>query len=79
MNYTPGIKTTEFWITAVLNIAGSILAIFAAYGLIKADETDLWLTLVQSLAITIIPLALAIVNSAYIQSRAQVKTGKKPE
>ena len=79
MDPKPGIKTTEFWITSVLNITGSILAIFAAYGLIKAEETDLWLTLVQSLAVTVIPLSLAIVNSSYIQSRAQVKTGPKPE
>lgn len=69
-----GIKTSEFWITAVVNIAGSILAIFAAYGLVKADETNLWLTLVQSLAVTVIPLTMAIVSSSYIQSRAKVKT-----
>lgn len=71
----PGIKTTEFWVTAIVNIAGSVLALLAAYGLVKAEETDLWLTLVQSLAVTVIPLSLAIVNSAYIKSRAQVKTG----
>lgn len=76
MNPKPGIKTSEFWITAVSNIAGSILAIFAAYGLVKQEETDLWLTLVQSLAITIIPLSLAIINSSYIQSRSQVKTNE---
>ena len=75
MEPKPGIKTTEFWITAVINIAGSILAIFAAYGLINAEETDVWITLVQSLAITVIPLAMAIVSSSYIQSRSQVKTG----
>ena len=74
MNPKPGIKTTEFWLTAVSNIAGSILAIFAAYGLVKQTETDLWLTLIQSLAITIIPLSLAIINSSYIQARSQVKT-----
>ena len=75
MDTKPGIKTTEFWLTAASNIAGSILAIFAAYGLVKQEETDLWLTLIQSLAITIIPLSLAIINSSYIQSRSQVKTG----
>lgn len=76
MTPKPGIKTTEFWITAISNIAGSILAIFAAYGLVKQEETDLWLTLIQSLAITIIPLSLAIINSSYIQSRSHVKTGQ---
>ena len=79
MNAKPGIRTTEFWITAVVNIAGAVLAILAARGLVKAEESDLWHTLVQSLAVTVIPLALAIVNSAYIKSRAQVKTGTKSE
>ena len=79
MNPKPGIRTSEFWITAVVNIAGAILAILAARGLVKAEDSDLWLTLVQSLAVTVIPLAMAIVNSAYIQSRAQVKTGNNSE
>lgn len=68
-----GIRTTEFWLTAVVNIAGAIIAILAAYGLIKEEDTGLWLSLTQSLAIAIIPLALAIVNYAYISSRGKVK------
>ena len=68
-----GIRTTEFWLTAVVNIAGAIIAILAAYGLIKEEDTGLWLTLIQSLSVAIIPLALAIVNYAYISSRGKVK------
>ena len=80
MNPKPGIKTTEFWITITVNIAGSILAILAAYGLIKQEHTTLWLTLIQSLAVAIIPIALALVNSAYISSRGKVKASAgKPE
>ena len=70
-----GIKTTEFWLTAVVNIAGAVLAILAAYGVVARETTDLWLVLIQSLAVAVIPLALAIVNYAYINSRANVKTG----
>jgi len=73
MNPKPGIKTTEFWITSIANIAGAILA---AYGLIKAEETTLWLTLVQSIAVAVIPVALAIVNYAYIKNRGTVKAAK---
>ena len=74
MEPKPGIKTSEFWITAVVNIAGAIIAIMAAYGLIKSEEQALWLQLVQSLSVAVIPLVLAIVNYAYINSRAKVKT-----
>ena len=74
MEPKPGIKTSEFWITAVVNIAGAVIAIMAAYGLIKSEEQALWLQLVQSLSVAVIPLVLAIVNYAYINSRAKVKT-----
>lgn len=76
MNSKPGIKTTEFWITVTVNIAGAILSILAAYGLIKQEYTTLWMSLVQSLAVAVIPLALALVNYAYIDSRGKVKAAE---
>ena len=77
MNPKPGIRTTEFWLTAVVNIAGAILALLAAYGLIKQEQIDLWMSVIQSLAVAVIPLALALVNYAYIASRGRVKAGSK--
>ena len=71
----PGYRTTEFWLTAIVNIAGAIIAILAGRGLMTSEDGDLWLVLVQSIAVAIIPLALAIVDAAYIQSRGSVKTG----
>ena len=73
MNQKPGIKTSEFWLTAVVNIAGSVLGILAAYGLVKQEHSSLWLSLINSLAVAIIPLALALVNYAYINGRSRVK------
>ena len=73
MNPKPGIKTTEFWITAIVNIAGAVIAILAAYGLIKSEQQALWLQLVQSLSVAIVPIVLAIVNYAYINGRSKVK------
>ena len=75
MDIKPGYRTTEFWLTAIVNMAGAIIAILAGRGLMTSDEGDLWLVLIQSIAVAIIPLALAIVDAAYIQSRGSVKTG----
>ena len=75
MTPKPGIHTTEFWLTAAANIAGTIIALLAGYGLITNDEGKLWLALLQSLILAIIPLALAFMNGRYIQSRTAVKTG----
>jgi len=73
MEPKPGIKTTEFWLTAATNIAGAVIAILAAYGLIKQEHSALWLSLTQSLAVAVVPIALAIINYAYISSRGKVK------
>ena len=74
MKTKDGIYTTEFWLTAVLNIAGAVIALLAGYGLLREEDGRLWLNLVQALAVLVIPLALARVNAAYIRSRAQVKS-----
>lgn len=74
MSAKPGYKTTEFWITAISNIIGASLAILAARGLLSQEESALWLTLVQSIAIAVIPITLAFINGRYINSRASVKT-----
>ncbi len=73
MNPKSGIHTSEFWLTATVNIAGAVLAVLAAYGYIKAENQELWLSLVQALAVAVIPVVLAIVNYAYIESRGKVK------
>lgn len=75
MTPKPGIHTSEFWLTAVANIAGAIIALLAGNGLMTNEEGKLWLALFQALALAIIPLALAFMNGRYIQSRTAVKTG----
>lgn len=74
MTPKPGIYTSEFWLTAVANICGALLALLAGYRLITQEEGALWLALAQALAAAIVPLALAYTNGRYIDSRAQLKT-----
>jgi hypothetical protein len=69
-----GVKTSEFWLTFIANVVGSIVAILAARGLLTQEEGDLWMALIQSIAVGVIPLALAYVNGQYIQSRRDIKT-----
>jgi len=74
MEPKPGYKTTEFWITAVANIGGTVVALLVGYGILKEEEGKLWLALLQALALAIIPLVLAFINGRYIQSRAEIKS-----
>jgi membrane protein DedA with SNARE-associated domain len=74
MTPKPGIQTSEFWLTAVTNICGAIVALLAGYGLISREEGELWLALAQALALAVIPLALAYTNGRYIEGRTIVKS-----
>ncbi len=73
MEIKAGFRTSEFWITAVVNIAAAVIGILAARGLVSSEEQSLYLALVQSLAVVIAPLVIAIVTGKYIESRAVVK------
>ena len=70
MTPKPGIQTSEFWLTAVTNVCGAIVALLAGYGLISSEEGELWL----ALALAVIPLALAYTNGRYIEGRTIVKS-----
>lgn len=68
-----GYKTTEFWLTAVVNIAAAVVAILAFRGLMASQEGDLWVKLVQAIAAAVAPLVMGVVTAAYTQARAKVK------
>jgi hypothetical protein len=72
----PGIKTTEFWITSIVNIVMAVMAILAVRGLVSEQEADLYTTLAQAVIATVAPLVIAFTSGRYINSRAQVKTNK---
>jgi hypothetical protein len=68
-----GIKTTEFWLTAVVNIAAAVVAILSFRGLMSGQEGELWVTLVQAIAAAVAPLVMAVVTAAYTKGRTIVK------
>jgi hypothetical protein len=70
----PGYRTSEFWITVVVNLAAAVLAVVAHYGLLTDDESALWLALVRAAAAIAAPLVMAIVSREYIRGRTQVKS-----
>ena len=74
MMVKPGIKTTEFWITAVVNIVSAVLAIMAARGLVAQEESELWVVLAQAIAVAVAPIVMAITTNGYVQARARVKS-----
>ena len=68
-----GFKTSEFWITAAVNIISAVIAILGIRGLVSAQEGDLYIALASALASTIAPIVMAFVTGRYINARATVK------
>ena len=72
-NIKPGIKTSEFWITIVVNIVTAVMGILAVRGLVSVEEGNLYVVLASAIVAAIAPIVLAFTTGKYIQSRAQVK------
>ena len=73
----PGYKTTEFWVTAVVNIVAAVMAIMATRGLVSESEASLYVTLGQAVVAAVAPLVIAFTTGRYINARAQVKSNQK--
>lgn len=69
----PGYKTTEFWVTAVVNIVTAVIGILAVRGLVTAEEGNLYIALANAVVAAIAPLVLAYVTAKYAEGRAMVK------
>lgn len=69
----PGIQTTEFWITSIVNIVMAVMALLAVRGLVTETEADLYTTLAQAVVAAVAPIVIAFTSGRYINARAQVK------
>lgn len=62
----PGWKTTEFWITAIVQLVG----LCAAAGVFTPDQAEQWQRVVEVAGGLV---AMVLSNMAYAKSRGQVK------
>jgi len=68
-----GLLTTEFWVTAIVNVVAAIVAIIAARGLITQEEGELWVILAQSMIMLVAPIVMAYTTVRYTQARTDLK------
>ena len=69
----PGYQTTEFWVTAIVNVTAAVVAILAARGLLTADEAPLWVAFAQAVGVLVAPLVAGVVTKAYVDGRSRLK------
>jgi hypothetical protein len=71
METKPGIKTTEFWLTAIGGLVTALIALLVGYGAITSEQGDLWVGLILAAA----PIAISIMLASYSNSRGKAKGG----
>ena len=68
-----GISTTEFWVTAIVNIVAAVVALLAVRGLLTEEEGELWVELSRSLVLIVAPIVMAYTSVRYAQARTELK------
>jgi hypothetical protein len=69
MTQKPGWQTTEFWVTAVVQVVG----LMAAAGVFTSEQAQQWQRVAEMAGGLI---AMIVSNFAYAQSRAKVKAAE---
>ena len=73
MTPKPGTRTTEFYVTLIVNLIAAVVAVLSSVGMLTAREGDLFLALAAAIGAVVAPLVMAYTTKAYVQSRAEVK------
>jgi multisubunit Na+/H+ antiporter MnhB subunit len=70
---TPGKQTSEFKLSLVTNLVTAVIALLIAYGVLSAEDAQLWQAVVMALIAVITPLAMALVTRQYTWGRTELK------
>jgi len=76
MNNDTGYLTPEFVVTVLVNIAAAVVAILAARGLLTPDEGELWVALVEAVALPVALLVMSIVTKQYLAGQTTIRQAK---
>lgn len=66
-------NTSEFWVTAFVNIVMAIVAILAARGVVSSEEGELWVQLAQAVAMVVAPIVMGWISKSYVEGRQELR------
>lgn len=66
-------NTSEFWVTAFVNVVMAVVAILAARGVVSSDEGELWVQLAATIAAVVAPLVMGWVSKSYVEGRQALR------
>ena len=66
-------NTSEFWVTAFVNVVMAVVAILAARGVVSSEEGELWVQLAATIAAVVAPLVMGWVSKSYVEGRQALR------
>ncbi len=66
-------NTSEFWVTAFVNVVMAVVAILAARGVVSNEEGELWVQLAATIAAVVAPLVMGWVSKSYVEGRQALR------
>ena len=76
MQTKPGMKTTEFWVTVIVNLIAAVLTVLVGSALVNQEQADAVNSLALAIAGIVPIFAGAFVAGRYINGRAAVKSAE---
>ena len=66
-------NTSEFWVTAFVNVVMAVVAILAARGVVSNEEGELWVQLAATIAAGVAPLVRGGVSKSSVEGRQALR------
>lgn len=75
MNETvkPGYKTTEFWLTLIVTLVTSFMAVLVIYGVVTTEQATVLETFILSVVAVVLPIMTITMNQKYALGRNNLK------
>lgn len=73
MELTKGVKTSEFWLTAVGNLFAAIFMILLMYKVVTTEEAQIWKEAIALVTAFVVPTVSAMTTREYTRGRTTIK------
>lgn len=68
-----GVKTSEFWLSLIAQLAGAIIPLLVLYGVISQEQGAAWQGVVMAIAAVLVPLIIGWIAKSYADNRTAIK------
>jgi len=68
-----GKQTSEFQMTAIVNIVNAVILLLIMYGVLTQETAAVWMQVITAVLVLVVPLASAMMTKEYTRGRTAIK------